>query len=406
MNIAKPLARSLVQACLCLIPAASSAEHHRITYESALEQARARSPLIKQLEARRASEQAEAIRIASLPNPELSSEIRPYSGDSDGKDVEYEISISQTLKPSHFGTRGSIANLMRSVSDIDSKLELLEFSQSLFLAYCKLWSLQERQRYLEKLQRYVGELSAKISKSGQSGAIPASTQKLLESSRRKLSIERDGVAGDATRARAELLQRVGTLPESPLLEEPKLAPVPVKIDVRDAALPLRRKLELRAQLAREQARGARLDAFPSFSPRIGFEHTDEGDNRINVGLTFDLPFFDRNQAAIHEKAHAASARNADLIYLNSGALEREIALLAASVAALRTQAERYRTELLPVLEQTYSAAEREVLSGQSSPIQLWQLVENLSETQQRALEIWVKAVSAQAELSVLTGVDL
>jgi hypothetical protein len=90
-------------------------------------------------------------------------------------------------------------------------------------------------------------------------------------------------------------------------------------------------------------------------------------------------------------------------YVDDGVLQHEVTLLVSSARSSMAQAQSLRTDVLPTLEAAYTAAEHEVFAGQGSPLQLWQVLTEMRDLQQRYLELWTQALSYRTELSMLTG---
>lgn len=377
------------------------AESSEVTFEEIETLASSNSPLVMQLKLDSAERRGESLALGLRSNPELSAEIRPYVSEADGREVEYEVSLSQPLKLSNFGTRSKIAELMSQLSDIDAKLSLKKFSNQLLLSYAKVWALQERSQFLQQYSKRIKSISVKLNRAQQSGLISASSRKLLDSQLKKIVIEQEGLDGDILRARAELLEITGVLPQSAKFREPVLQSLPTKISLEDDSVTLKKKILASAELAREQKALASLDAYPEFAPRVGYERTADGDDRINLGFSMDLPFSDKNQVGILKAETRSKAQDAELRYLTSGQLQAQFELLLESAKKIKNQATRTKTELIPILEDAYLSSEQEFNAGQSSLLQLWQILNELDSTQSHYLELWSKSVAAQVELSII-----
>ena len=120
---------------------------------------------------------------------------------------------------------------------------------------------------------------------------------------------------------------------------------------------LYKRILLTRDLARQNEKLASLDSYPNFAPRIGFGHTADGDDRIMLGFSVALPFFDRNQAETAKSQAESSYSQAEADYLSSGKLQKQLDLLQQSSGSMAKQSLRYKTELLPLIDKAYLASE-------------------------------------------------
>ncbi len=380
------------------------AEQTSMSFDSLLEQAMTASPLVQQIEEAVVQQKATGIGMKTLPNAQLFGETKPYVDHRESNDVEYEIGLEQSIRPSDFGARSELAGLIAKASAVEQKLKLKEFEQGLLLAYGKAWALQEKteftQQALGRGERFVGSLRDL----GEQGVVPESTAKLALAETKKLALELRAIDGDRERALGELVRRSGVSLSGRRLEKPIFQKLPSTISKDAGAAPLLfERVRLGAELGRAEEKLARLDAFPKFAPRLAFEHTSDGDDRINVGISIELPFSDRNQAGRMQAAAKSRSAQSQLRYLEAGRLSEEIALLLGGARSSIEQADRLQSEVIPLLEQSLSAAERELEAGQGNPIQIWQTLSELAMSHDRFLELWMKGLSERVELSILLG---
>lgn len=373
------------------------------TYDAVLAKAIENSPMLLEFKAALLAQRAEGIAINTAPNPELFGEVRPFIGDSKGQEIEYEIGIAQPISLSHFGLRARVAKLIEKASTLEEKLKLMEFEQQILLSYGKVWALQEKERFTKEAYNKAKKLEQSVTGENK-GASLRSTQKLFEASRKKLEAQLQGVVGDKERAVAELTRKVGISFKDESFTAPALVKLPETLSKEAICdFGIVERLKLRGRLADAQAELSRLDAFPQFSPKVSFEHTNEGSDRIVVGLSIGLPVSDRNQA---ERLKAeAERRSQDALskYEVSGGLYEEVFRIFRATQNALSQVHTFSTQVIPALQESLKASELEVSAGQASPFQTWQILLELVETQDRYLELWIKALGERTELSILTG---
>jgi cobalt-zinc-cadmium efflux system outer membrane protein len=384
------------------MPAESKESVRNVSYDSVLTQAFEHSPALKQIQSQLSSQKAEGLKLKTLENPEISVEVRPFSAHSSGAEQEHEVAISQPLKLSNFGSRQRVAELITESSDIESKILVIEFEQQILAAYSKVWALQTRKAYLSSLLDKTETILHKIKKASDAGLVPSSTSKLILAEQKRLKIEHAGIKSEELKALASLNRICGiNIPNQNFIEV-KLSELPAEIRASNE-IPLVQKIRLMSRLSSEQSRLAELDSYPEFSPRIAFDHTADGDDRVILGISFPLPIFDRNQS---EQLKAEAEKTSILAkqqYLENGSLQTELDLLLESSKSSLLQAQQLKSEVLPTMEEAYTAAEREVSSGQGTYLQLWQVLSEMRDTQQKYLELWVQSLSQRSELSILTG---
>lgn len=397
-----------LSALLMLWSDSAGAADRTITFDQVLDAALRESMFIREIEAKVAADEAGALALKTMPNPELMVDVRPYVSETE-RDTEYEVGIQQSLRLSNFGARSRVAALSGRVFGIERRSKLKEFEQSLLLAYGKAWVFQEKQRYMRENFARIQRLQEPVGDSGRKGLIPLSTQKLFLAENRRVGAELKALEGDKQRAVAELTRRAGITIDGHELQPITLRPIPTfgrhDLDAARSELPLPARMRLRAELAGAEERLARLDAYPGFAPRLAFEHTNDGDDRINLGFSLELPLSDRNQFGRMRAASERSAREAELRYLDAGGLAEELRLLSDGANAASEQAEAFHDEVLPAVNDALRAAERELRAGQGNALQVWQTIREVSAMQDRHLELWIKALSARVELAIMLGTD-
>ncbi|WKZ56861.1 MAG: TolC family protein [Bdellovibrionota bacterium] len=377
------------------------------TLESVLQRALNDSPLVKEIERRTLLQQGEGIALGSLENPALDAELRiPTSYRESRGASEVTVALSQPLRWSDFGVRGRVNALIQRSAQIEKKIALLEFAQSIRLAYAKSWLIESRLDQLRSYQQKAEGLRVSLEGAKDRGLVGEGEGHLLLAELRKTSLLLSAWQSDHERARAELeriagFQIVGRVARPPLEEIPQHA-----LDSNDSEIPMRTRAELAVKLAQEQQRLARLDAYPKFAPRAVYERTNDYTDYFGVGIALELPVFNRNRHEQRTRAAEVSAAELNKNYLTGERFQNELDALRSSVNTGVKLVRAYESEVLPALRAALSAEERVLHSGQGSPFRVWQMLRELSATEAELIERTLALYRDRAALSSLTGCDL
>jgi hypothetical protein len=387
---------------ICHWPAMQiQAQEQTHSFGSILAIALEKSPRLKEIHQKISLYKAESA-SQTLANPEISAELRPFSNKTIDAEEEYEVALTQTLKLSDFGARQRVAQIIKQLTKVESKMLLVQFENQLLLTYSKVWLLQEREAYLKKLNKESQTLLKNIISANSAGLIQNSAKLLLIAEQKRLAAEQNGINAEKKEAIADLIRQTGLDLSLVTVKPLDLKELPSNLLASDE-IPLVNRIKIRTNLAIEQSYKAKLDSFPEFTPKIGFDRTADGDDRIIAGLTFTLPLFNNNKS---ERIKAEAEEKTQLAmnaYLQEGLLQNEIDLLLSSAKNSQTQATLLAQEVLPSLEEAYQSAQEELKAGQGSALQLWQILKEKDELHQRYLELWIQSLANRGELAILTG---
>lgn len=370
-----------------------------------------KSPLAKQIDADFSKKLAESIKINLLPNPELNSELRIPEKSSGGKgDNEVDVSISQPFKLSNFGLRSEVSKLIENAATSEQKAAILELTQSLTLSYVKLWALQQKQIFLEEAKRRAEQKAKAVKEASTKGLLGAGDEKLFVAEARKISAQLIGVDADIATVVAELmritgfdLKNVRTL--KPLIEPPLAVEELIRLGNK-SSIGIINRSKLFARVAERHYQLAVRDTFPTLSPRLVYEHKDDQTDSIGVGISIPLPFSDWNQSEKIAQLGELNAARAKADYANSEIFREEISSLNRSFNSSLQQAIIYETEVVLAFQDALKFHERQFETGQGTILQVWQTQRELNNSKEEALEFWVKAFTARAQLSIVIGKEL
>lgn len=160
------------------------------------------------------------------------------------------------------------------------------------------------------------------------------------------------------------------------------------------------------QLAEAQQDVAQDDALPALSPRIVYQHTNDGGDFLGVGVTVPLPLFSRNQGGRERSSGELKEAQREESLLEGDGLKVKISLLRRATFAAEQQAEIYSTKVVPSLQRAYQSQQELFKSGKGNVVQVWQVVRELISTKKESLRKQVKAEMSRVRLSVLIGEEL
>ena len=382
-----------------------------LTVDEVLAEALAASPLVKQIDSTLAGKIGDSIAIRILPNPALDIDVRlPGSYQGSRPETEVEVALEQPFRLTHFGLRNAVAELISKAGHSDQKIALLELTQKVRLLYARAWALDAQISVVEAARKRASSVATLIADSSNRGLLPTSDAKLFEAVSKKLAAETLGLESELSRARAELTRVVGIDLAERKFGKPDLLSV---VDAKDllaraesGEIPAQQRAKLMAQLASEQSRLAQRDSFPMLAPRLLYQHTAEGEEQYGVGISIELPIFDRNQAERVRRSAEANVATTEQRYFQGAAFKSQLSLLVQSLNAAIGQVKIYENQVVPALQEALGGADQQLRAGQGSVVQVFQTQRELNDAASKVVELWVRALTDKAELSVLTGTDL
>lgn len=399
---------------LTLLTIAGSVEASpALTFEEVLTHALSASPLVKERDLALAIRLAESIETRLWLNPGLQAGVgAPVDPVGNADKTQLTLTLSQPLRPSDFGAqRSAVSKLLFESANTEQKLWVLELSQSVYLSYAKLWVLQEQKKFLVEQRDRARRISEKVAKATLAGAFGKGEGGLFQAEYQKLRAQLLGVEADSARESANLLklsafslkEEEGRPLKVPPVELVGTSTESILQSFEEGSLPIQTRYELLAKVAREREKLARKDAFPVFSPQIGYQRTEDGGSFVGVGIQFELPFFNRNQAEIFRRQGEATYARAKNAYSRSDAFREEVTLSLRSMEALRQQAETYTKDVIPSLINALGSYEAQFQAGAGTVLPIWQAQRELADAQLASLNLWLQTFTARSEVSILLG---
>lgn len=340
-------------------------------------------------------------RAATLANPTLELEHEAPTDDA------AQTTIKLGWRPPLDGRRGlAIEAGAAAVTGAQLKLDwqLLELREEMRAVFAD-WAVAEQRkvllaRHYEDLRSLEARLSARAEQ-GEESQLAAHRFALAVSAIRarlaRAEAERSQRRGLALRVREglspEAVPMLPTLPELPGIGGETPRP-----DL------LAQKSELEAAILRQRLSG-RWFEFPSLI--LGWTRisgSDEDNAGPYIGLSWDAPLFDRNQAGQEHSAKTVSIAQAQLLLAERDAEQRRPAARSAYVA-LRASVAEVR-EIVLRAPGVVEAASASFLAGESSMTDLLETLASVLESKLAALDLQAEALAAHREFELSIGRSL
>lgn len=382
-------------------------QERSISFEEVRALALSKSPLVASIDANFADQLGEAIETGQIQNPELQGQAQyaeSYSGMR--PDDRYSVSLSQPLRPSDFGSRSAVEGLLRKAATQQQQFELLELSQSILLQYINLWALKSRKSFVEEMRALASKKATLAAEGKNKGFLVTSEVKLLQGAAARLRLLELGLGADISNTEASLTNLSGYALTRYRIQQPQFSEIPSLEEAlrrsKENDLGMRRRVELLEQVAQKQTDLAKKDSFPGLSPSLLYQHEDNTDF-VGFGISFELPFFNRNQGEILRRQEKARELRVKKNYLDGSAFQSELEATLKGVELKFKQAKAYESEVSPLFREALKAAERQFESGQTSVVQLWQAFLSHIDANEEQLTLWVNAYGARSKLSIMLG---
>ena len=369
------------------------------------------NPRLRAARAERGIGQAELLAAGVLPNPRLDGSFDvPVSG-AEATVLGYGAGLSWNVTPLFSrGARVSAAEENLTSIDLEIAWQEWQVAQAARLHAIAAIYLQRRVAVARELEDTWQRRASALRQARTAGAVTEievtnAERSLAEARVLKLEFEQRLVA-----ERAELSRAIGVNPVRDLVLDVGFSP-PASSPAREVVLDdlPRRRLDLialqHAQRSRDEAlRAAVIAQFPPVE--IGFQARREVDQNGSLGVTlsFELPFFDRNQGAVaRERARRTQVEaeyDGRLLDARADSLRalRELELVREQLTAAREASDAAGR----LAEQGRSAA----VGGALNPLIAADLLERSYTSRLRVLEIEQTLAELQVALAMASGLDV
>lgn len=369
------------------------------------------SPLIAEIDSDYANGLATAFDTEVLINPELQIEQTftgmKLNGDNDG---QTQASLGQPIKLSNFGSRERVAYLIRKSGDLQKRSALLELTQKLNIQFRTLFTLQQTEKILLSAEERASKKVILIKDGVRKGLFSLGDEKLFEGEKYRLKAERLGITSKISSIQSELAKSTGLTCSIITTDFEALREIPTEDSLLSKAstseLSESARIELLHDLSKENTRLAELDAFPVLSPRFVYQHTNDGGDFYGAGIAIPLPFWNRNQGERIRKSAEERVLEIKKSFLINGGFKSQLRSLRQSALSLSEQSELYSSKVIPSFEDALKSQEKIYSEGKGNVIQVWQTLRTYNEVQTQGLMLWLEAISARTQLSILIGEEI
>ena len=369
------------------------------------------SPMVGEIDRDYASDLAKAFDLRVLANPELQAErTRTRMTLSAADEPQSQISISQPIRLSDFGKRDRVASLIKKSGDAQKSAKVLELTQKLIVQFRTLYVLQQTERIISEAELRATKKVSLIREGVKKGLISDGDEKLFEGEKYRLQAQKKGISSTISIMQSDLGRSIGssclivTTDPGAFGETPSENLLLQK--ARASKLSESTRLALLASLAKEQTRLAELDAFPGITPRLVYQHTNDGGDYFGAGISIPLPFWNRNQGNRMRAETEHKVAETNRAFLANGGLESQIKSLRSAVISSKEQAELFSAKVVPSFEAALRAQEKLYSEGKGNVLQVWQTLRTFNEVQSQGLLLWLEAASARVQLSLLIGEEI
>lgn len=347
---------------------------------------------------------AEKLAFTQIPNPILEAEFRTLTGKP-----AIELRLMQPIKRSYFGLRQNYAIIESASANADARAQVAGVLNDVYSRYVELWIVQELQSIRGKNREDLVSLHEPMYKSVKAGLGGTVELALLDAEIANESTEAEALESQKLARSAALARRIGYRSGNVIVVE---RPSGLSLPSNSSGLekfavkrtPLRLALLKREQAARAQLAIAQSDRFGSIQAGILAEHdTDVGGTFLGLGFAFDLPLWNRNEAAIAGAQASIDAAKGELKQFEPARVAAVVKLRYRSALTAEQSAIRYRSEVVPLFETALSKAQEAMAKGQGGISQIQPIINRLTQTRMRAFELSNAALQARAELEGALG---
>jgi hypothetical protein len=155
-----------------------------------------------------------------------------------------------------------------------------------------------------------------------------------------------------------------------------------------------------------ESRRADEDALPPITPRLVYQHTNDGGDFLGVGFSFALPVWHRNDPERSSRAIEKISAARHKTFLKEGGFTSHITGLYRALEAIEEQIRVLERDVMPTFQEALAAQENLFRSGKGNVLQLWQSVRASHEASRDSLTLRQRAIGMRSRLSLLIGDEL
>lgn len=347
---------------------------------------------------------AETLAVTEIPNPRLEAEFRELTD----KPL-LDLKLMQPIKRSYFGLRRNYAVIEQASARADARAQVAGVLNDVYSRYVELWTVQELQAIRGQNRADLLDLRDPMEKSvkaGQGGTVELA---LLDAEVANEAAERAALESQRLARSAALARRIGRRSGDVIVVE---RPSGLSLPANSGALekfairrtPLRLALLKREEAARARLSIAQADRLGPMEAGLLVGRDIDFDNlSVGIGFTMDLPFWNRNEAAIAGAQASVDAARSELKQFEPARVSAIVKLRYRSAVTAEQSAIRYRSEVVPLFETALSQAQDAMAKGQGGISQIQPIINRLTQTRMRAFELSNIALEARAELEGALG---
>lgn len=324
-------------------------------------------------------------------------------------DTNVSVELTQPIRWSQLnGIRMLYAQTLSDSASTTRQFETFNLINDISLEYMKLWLLQSRRQLYTRFAADAKRITTTVQFSAKHGQVPQSSVGLFAADAERLAADILTIDAEILQLKADLAKRSGFSFEKIEAVKPVTGNIPDTgklIAFAGKRVNLRAVIHDRLAAAKKRMSVAEADAFPDFGARVLLDRSLSGntDNAVGVGLSLNIPLWDRNQAE-RQRARAeliAIQQEADSLTIQKPALRiRELRQRAQS---LLLRSKRYADSIMPQFRKSYRLNCQMWQAGQIQSLDLWQIRDRVYRIEEENLAAIWEAYQARLTLEQELG---
>jgi len=388
-----------------------SCSKRSLTLEELRALALSSSPLVGEIDLEFAGDLSRAIETESLQNPELQAE-RTFTRMTIGgaNDPQAQVSIAQPLRLSNFGTRSRVAELIRRAGEQRKRAKLFGLMQQLSLQFRILEGYNQSLAAVKEAQTLAIKKVSLIREGAKKGLFSIGDERLFEGERYRLLARERGISSRIALLKGELARLIGVSCRVEIeggnysREVPSLEELVEKAN--KSPLSEQARVDAFKDLTTEQIKLAELDRTPQITPRLMYQHTNDGGDFVGLGFSIPLPVWNQNRAETIRAVAESKAAQLQESFVKEGALNEMIRQLRIAAVNAEEQVQLFESKVIPAFADALNFEDKRYSEGKGNLLQVWQTLRALSDVRAEGFELLIAAATIRAELSTLIGEEI